>query len=189
MAEYSSNELRSGIKVLLDGDPCVVISGEFVKPGKGQGFTRIKLRNLNSGHIWERTVKSSEKLEKADVLEQDMQFLYTDGTHWCFMDTSSYEQYQVDSRTMGDAAQWVKEQDICRLTLWNGTPLLVAAPNFVELKVTQAEPGVKGDTATGGTKSVGLETGATVQVPLFISSGEVIRVDTRSGEYQNRVKS
>ncbi|MGI9295218.1 MAG: elongation factor P, partial [Pseudomonadales bacterium] len=150
---------------------------------------RVKLRNLKTGRVWERTFKSGDSLEGADVVEKDMEYLYNDGTHWHFMDPVSYEQYQADEKAVGDAGQWLKEQDSCVVTLWNDAPLVVTAPNFVELEISDTDPGLKGDTAQGGTKPATLTTGAVVKVPLFLNIGEVVRVDTRTGEYQNRVKS
>lgn len=189
MASYSTNEFRGGLKVLLDGDPCVILENEFVKPGKGQAFNRVRLRNLMSNRVWERTFKSGESLESADVIEQDMEYLYTDGEFWHFMLTDgSFEQYPADAKAVGDALKWLKEQDVYTVTLYNGAPLSVSPPNFVELEVVDTDPGMKGDTAQGGSKPATLSTGAVVNVPLFITIGEVLKVDTRSGEYVSRVK-
>jgi elongation factor P len=188
MARYNTSEFRSGLKILIDGDPCAIVENEFVKPGKGQAFSRVKIRNLKSGRVVDRTYKSGESVEAADVIELDMQYLYSDGELWHFMEPGSYEQYAAGEAAVTDARQWLKEEDTCKLTLWNGTPLQVDAPNFVELKITQTDPGVKGDTAQGGVKPATLETGAIVRVPLFVEEGELIRVDTRSGEYVSRVK-
>jgi elongation factor P len=187
MAHYSTSEFRSGMKVMLDGDPCSILENEFVKPGKGQAFNRVKLRNLKTGRQWERTFKSGETLEGADVVDRAMQYLYNDGEFWYFMEADTFEQHQADAAAVGDSYLWLKEQDSCDVTLYNGTPLSVAPPNFVELEIVETDPGIRGDTATGGTKPAKLSTGAVVKVPLFINSGEVVRVDTRSGEYQNRV--
>ena len=189
MATYSTNEFRSGLKVILEGDPCSILENEFVKPGKGQAFNRVRLRNLLSGRVWERTFKSGESIEGADVIDQDMEYLYTDGEYWHFMKMDdSYEQLPAGKNAVADALQWLKEQDVYTVTLWNGDPISVTPPNFVELEVVETDPGLKGDTAQGGTKPATLSTGAVVKVPLFINQGEVIRVDTRTGEYQNRVK-
>ncbi|MBZ2168538.1 MULTISPECIES: elongation factor P [Marinobacter] len=190
MASYSTNEFRSGLKVLLDGDPCIMLDNEFVKPGKGQAFNRVKLRNLMTNRVWERTFKSGESLEAADVLDQDMEYLYTDGEFWHFMLTDgSFEQFAADAKAVGDNVKWLKEQDVYTVTLYNGAPLSVTPPNFVELEVVDTDPGMKGDTAQGGSKPATLSTGAVVSVPLFISIGEVLKVDTRTGEYVSRVKS
>jgi len=186
MASYSTNEFRSGMKVMLDGDPCSILENEFVKPGKGQAFNRVRLRNLKTGRVWERTFKSGETLEGADVVDVTLEYLYTDGEFWHFMDPDSFEQYQADAQAVSECHIWLKEQDKCEVTLYNGTPLSVAPPNFVELEIVETDPGLKGDTASGGTKPATLSTGAVVKVPLFLSQGEVIRVDTRTGEYQNR---
>ena len=189
MASYSTSEFRSGLKVMLDGDPCSIIENEFVKPGKGQAFSRVRLRNLKNGRVWERTFKSGESLEAADVMDRDMEYLYNDGEFWHFMEPDTYEQYPADANAVGDAAKWLKEQDRCEVTLYNGSPLAVTPANFVELEITETDPGLKGDTASGGSKPATLSTGAVVKVPLFLSRGEVIRIDTRSGEYVGRGKS
>jgi len=188
MANYSTNEFRGGLKIMLDGEPYSIVENEFVKPGKGQAFNRVKVRNLKSGRVIERTFKSGDSVEAADIFEQEVQYLYNDGEFWYFMDPETFEQYPASEKQVNDAAQWLKEEDTCKMTLWNGEPLAVEAPNFVELKITETDPGVRGDTSGGGTKPATLETGAVVRVPLFVDEGEVIRVDTRSGEYVSRVK-
>ncbi|HEB58798.1 MAG TPA: elongation factor P [Gammaproteobacteria bacterium] len=188
MASYSTNEFRSGLKVMLDGDPCAIIENEFVKPGKGQAFNRVKIRNLITGRVIERTFKSGESIEAADVMDTEMQYLYNDGEMWHFMHPETYEQVAADEKAVGEAAKWLKEQDMCTVTLWNDSPISVVPPNHVNLTVTQTDPGVRGDTASGATKPATLETGAVVRVPLFVEEGEVIKVDTRSGEYVSRVK-
>ena len=186
MASYSTNEFRSGLKVMLDGEPCSILENEFVKPGKGQAFNRVRLRNLRTGRVWERTFRSGESLEAADVVDRTMEYLYTDGEFWYFMEPDTFEQHQADANAVGEARQWLKEQDPCEVTLYNGAPLSVAPQNFVELEIVETDPGLKGDTAQGGSKPATLSTGAVVKVPLFLSQGEVIRVDTRTGEYQGR---
>jgi len=188
MATYSTNEFRGGLKVMLDGDPCSIIENEFVKPGKGQAFSRVKLRNLKTGRVLERTFKSGESLPAADVLEIEMQYLYNDGALWHFMSPETYEQHAANETTVGDTKRWLKEQDLCTVTMYNGAPLAVEPPTFVSLKIIQTDPGVRGDTASGGTKPAKLETGAKVRVPLFLNEGELIKVDTRTGEYVSRVK-
>jgi elongation factor P len=188
MATYSTNEFRSGLKIMLDGDPYTIVDNEFVKPGKGQAFNRVKIRNLRSGRVIDKTFKSGDSVEAADVLDVDMQYLYTDGEFWHFMVPDTFEQYAAGDAAVADAKQWLKEQDVCVVTLWNNQPLSVTPPNFVELKIVETDPGVRGDTATGGTKPAVLETGAVVKVPLFIEEGEVLKVDTRTGEYVSRVK-
>ena len=189
MASYSTNEFRSGLKVMLEGDPCSIVENEFVKPGKGQAFNRVKLKNLKSGRVWERTFKSGESIESADVMGHDMEYLYNDGEYWHFMRTDgSYEQLVADRAAVEDSIQWLKETDKVTVTLWNDVPIAVTPPNFVELEITKTDPGLKGDTASGGSKPATLSTGVVVKVPLFLNIGEVIRVDTRTGEYQNRAK-
>ncbi len=188
MANYSTNEFRSGLRIIIDGDPCVIVENEFVKPGKGQAFNRVRIRNLKTGKIVDRTFKSGESVEAADVLETEMQFLYADGEYWHFMLLDTYEQFVADEKSVVDAKKWLTDQDLCQVTLWNNRPLLVEAPNFVELEITETDPGVRGDTASGGVKPATLTTGAVVRVPLFVEQGEVIKVDTRSGEYVSRVK-
>ncbi|MEM9171259.1 MAG: elongation factor P [Pseudomonadota bacterium] len=188
MASYNTNEFRSGLKLILDGDPYTIVENEFVKPGKGQAFNRVKVRNLKTNKVLDKTFKSGESVEAADVIELDMQYLYSDGEFWHFMEPDSYEQYAAGGPAVEDASKWLKDQDVCSVTLWNNAPLAVTPPNFVELKIVETDPGVKGDTAQGGVKPARLETGATVRVPLFVEEGEVIRVDTRSGEYVSRVK-
>jgi elongation factor P len=188
MATYSTSEFRSGLKILVDGDPCTIVENEFVKPGKGQAFNRVRIRNLKTGRIVDRTFKSGETVEAADVIDRQMQFLYADGDMWHFMEPDTFEQYPAGQAAVADAKAWLKEQDVCNVTLWNGVPLLVEPPNFVELRIVETDPGVRGDTAQGGVKPAKLETGAVVKVPLFVEQGELIRVDTRSGEYVSRVK-
>jgi elongation factor P len=188
MASYQTSEFRSGLKFLLDGDPYTIVENEFVKPGKGQAFNRVRIRNLKNGRVVDKTFKSGESVEAADVVETDMQYLYSDGEFWHFMNPSSFEQYAADATAVGDSVKWLKEEDICLVTLWNNSPLLVSAPNFVELKIVETDPGLRGDTAQGGVKPARLETGASVRVPLFLEEGEIIKVDTRNGEYVSRVK-
>jgi elongation factor P len=186
MANYSTSEFRSGLKVMLDGDPCSIVENEFVKPGKGQAFSRVRLKNLRTGRVWERTFKSGESLEAADVMDREMQYLYSDGEFWHFMHPETFEQVQADKNIVGESAKWLSEQDIVTLTLYNGEPLAVFPPNHVELEVVETDPGMKGDTAQGGTKPATLSTGAVVKVPLFVAIGDVLRVDTRTGEYLGR---
>jgi elongation factor P len=188
MAVYSTSEFKAGLKVMLDNDPCAIIENEFVKPGKGQAFNRVKIRNLKTGRVIERTFKSGESLEGADVVDVDMQYLYSDGEYRHFMKPDTFEQYQADEKIVGDAAKWLKDQDSCTVTLWNDAPLAVTPANFVELAIVETDPGVRGDTSGGGGKPAKLDTGAVVRVPLFVQQGETIKVDTRTGEYISRVK-
>ncbi|WP_110688016.1 elongation factor P [Salinicola aestuarinus] len=187
MANHSTNEFKGGLKVMLDGDPCNILENEYVKPGKGQAFNRVKLRNLITGRVWERTFKSGESLEGADVLELDMEYVYTDGDMWHFMKTDgSFEQYAVDKKAIADVEKWLKEQAVYTVTLWNDNAIAVTPPNFLELEVTETDPGLKGDTAQGGSKPATLSSGAVVRVPLFINQGEILKIDTRNGEYVSR---
>lgn len=188
MATYNTSEFKSGLKVMMDGDPCSILENEFVKPGKGQAFNRVKLRNLKTGRVIDRTFKSGETLESADIVETQLQYLYADGEFWHFMSPETYEQYSTEAAAVGDTAKWLKEQDSCTVTLWNGSPLLVTPPNFVALKVTETDPGIRGDTSGGGSKPATVETGAVVRVPLFIDVGDVLKIDTRTGEYVERAK-
>ena len=183
---YSANQLKNGLKVMIDGDPCSMQQVEFVKPGKGQAFTRVKMRNLITGRVWERTFKANESLESADVVERDMEYLYTDGEMFHFMVPVTFEQYAVEANSVGDNAKWLQDNTSCMITLWNDRAISVTPPNFVELEVTETDPGLKGDTAQGGSKPATLSTGAIVRVPLFIEQGEILKVDTRSGEYVSR---
>jgi elongation factor P len=188
MATYSTNEFRAGVKIMLDGDPYNILENEMVKPGKGQAFNRVRVRNLKTGRVLEKTFKSGDTVEAADVVDTDMQYLYNDGESWHFMHPETFEQIAADANVVGDAAQWLKEQDICIVTLWNDAPIAVTPPNHVVLKIVETDPGVRGDTATGGTKPAKCETGAVVKVPLFVEQGDLIKVDTRTGEYQGRAK-
>lgn len=186
MATFSTNEFKSGLKVMLDNDPCSILENEYVKPGKGQAFNRVRMRNLKTGRVIERTFKSGDTIEGADVVELEVQYLYGDGDMWYFMDQSSFEQYAADKNAMADAADWLKGEEICSVTLWNGSPLSVSPPIFVILEITETDPGIRGDTATGGSKPATLETGAVVKVPLFVNTGEKIKIDTRTGTYVSR---
>jgi len=188
MASYSTSEFKGGLKIMLDGDPYAIIENEFVKPGKGQAFNRVRVRNLKTGRVIERTFKSGDTVEAADVVETNMQYLYNDGELWHFMHPETFEQVTADATAVGDGAKWIKEQDVCIVTLWNGSPIGVTPPNFVVLNIVETDPGVRGDTSGGGGKPATLETGAVVRVPLFVQSGELIKVDTRTGEYVSRVK-
>ena len=188
MANYSTNEFKRGLKIMLDGDPYTIVENEFVKPGKGQAFNRVKVRNLKTGRTIERTFKSGESVEGADVMDMEMQYLYNDGELYHFMHPETFEQLGADDAAVGEEKKWLKEQDMCTITTWNGAVIAVSPPNHVTLKVVDTEPGIRGDTATGGTKPATLETGAVVQVPLFISIDDVLKVDTRSGEYVSRAK-
>jgi elongation factor P len=187
MATYSTNEFKAGLKVMIDGYPGAIVENEFVKPGKGQAFNRVRIRNLKTGRIIERTFKSGDTIEAADVVDMEMQYLYNDGEFFHFMNPETFEQLGADKEAVGDNAKWLKEQDVCLMTLWNGVPLAVEPPHTVTLKIVETDPGVRGDTSGGGGKPAKLETGAVVRVPLFVQEGETIKVNTRTGEYISRV--
>ncbi len=188
MAQYGTSEFRSGLRIIIDNDPCIIVENEFVKPGKGQAFNRVRIRNLKTGKTIDKTFKSGESVEAADVMDSQMQYLYSDGEFWHFMAPETFEQYAADESAIGDAKNWISDGDMCQVTLWNNAPLVVEPPNFVELEIIETDPGVKGDTASGGVKPAKLATGAVVRVPLFVDQGELIKVDTRSREYVSRVK-
>lgn len=188
MASYNTSEFRSGLRIIMDNDPCMIVENEFVKPGKGQAFSRVRIKNLKTGKTVDKTFKSGDSVEAADVVDTEMQYLYNDGEFWHFMVPDTFEQHAADRKAVADARNWLKEQDMCQVTLWNNVPLIVLPPNFVELEIVETDPGVRGDTASGGVKPAKLSTGAVVRVPLFVEQGEVIRVDTRSGDYVSRVK-
>jgi elongation factor P len=182
------NDVKNGQKIIVDRFPCTIVDTEYVKPGKGQAFTRVKYRNLKTGRVVEMTMKSTDSVEAADVVDTDMEFLYFDGEFFHFMHPETHDQLVADRASMGEAEKWLKGNETCVVTLWNGAPLVVTPPNFVELLVAETDPGVRGDTSGGGGKPAKLETGATVRVPLFVGQGEKIKVDTRTGEYISRVK-
>ncbi|MCA0394744.1 MAG: elongation factor P [Proteobacteria bacterium] len=188
MASLGMNDVKNGQKILVNNEPAVITETDYVKPGKGQAFTRVRYRLIKSGRVQEITMKSTDSVEAADVVDTDMQYLYSDGEYWHFMNPESFEQVQADKPGMGGAEKWLKGEETCVVTLWNGSPIMVTPPNFVELLITETDPGVKGDTAGTGGKPATLETGAVVRVPLFVGQEEVIKVDTRSGEYVSRVK-
>ncbi|EFM90154.1 putative elongation factor P [Actinobacillus pleuropneumoniae] len=188
MASYSTNDFKPGLKFIQDGEPCVIVENEFVKPGKGQAFTRTKIRKLISGKVLEINFKSGTSVEAADVVDYNYTYSYKDEDFWYFMHPETFEQISVDEKALGDNDKWLVDQAECIITLWNGSAISVTPPNFVELEVVETDPGLKGDTAGTGGKPATLSTGAVVRVPLFVQIGEVIRVDTRSGEYVSRVK-
>ncbi len=188
MAHFSTNEFKAGLKIMLDGEPCNILENEYVKPGKGQAFSRVRLRKLISNKVLEKTFRSGDSVEGADVMDTELSYLYTDGEFWHFMNNETFEQIAADEKALGDSIKWLVENDTCTITLWNGTPIVVTPPNFVELAITETDPGLKGDTAGTGGKPATLATGAVVRVPLFVQKGEIIRVDTRSGEYASRAQ-
>ena len=188
MANFSTNEFKAGLKIMLDGEPCNILENEYVKPGKGQAFNRVKIRKLISGKVLEKTFRSGESVEGADVMDTELAYLYTDGEFYHFMNNETFEQIAADEKAVGENIKWLAENDVCTITLWNGSPITVTPPNFVELEITETDPGLKGDTAGTGGKPATLTTGAVVRVPLFIQTGEVIKVDTRTGEYVSRAQ-
>lgn len=188
MSTHTTNEFKSGLKVMLDHEPCSILENEFVKPGKGQAFNRVKLRVLRTGRVLEKTFKSGDSLPGADVVDTDMQYLYNDGELWHFMAPETFEQHAVNKSILGDVVKWLKEQDSCIVTLWNGNVIAVTPPTFVTLKVVETDPGLRGDTVTGGSKPATLETGAVVRVPLFVNIDDLLKIDTRNGEYVSRGK-
>jgi elongation factor P len=197
MATISTNQFKAGIKIMMDDQPYVIIENEFVKPGKGQAFNRVKFRNLLNGRNLERTIKSGDSFEAADVNDVEMQYLYNDSEFWHFMDPLTYDQLGIEETAVNDIKIWLKSkgaenepwlenQDVCIVTLWNGKPIVVNSPNFMILKIVETDPGLRGDTVSGGTKPAKLETGAVVQVPLFVGQDEFIKVDTRNKTYMAR---
>lgn len=187
MTTYKTSDFRKGLKVQIDGEPYLMIEMNFVKPGKGNAMYKCKLRNLIRGGVLDRTYKGGDELEAADVVETQVQFLYRQVDKFVFMDNTTYEQYELTAEQVDDAWKYLKDGMNCQMMLFNGNPLTMTPPSHVELKVIQAEPGVRGDTATNVTKSVKVETGAEINVPAFIKEGNVIKVDTRTGEYTERV--
>ena len=182
-----TSQFRNGLKIELDGEPFTMIYFQHVKPGKGGAFVRTKVKNLKTGRVLDRTFRSGEKVEEADVAERKMQYLYQDGEDLVFMDTETFEQIPFSSEQVGEARKWLKENLDVEVLFWRGQPINLEIPSFVAYTIRRCDPGLKGDTAQGATKPATLETGAVVQVPLFVKEGERIRVDTRSGEYFERV--
>ena len=183
----SAGDFRNGVTIELEGNIFQIIEFQHVKPGKGAAFVRTKLKNIKSGGVVEKTFRPTEKCPTARIDRKDMQCLYNDGDLFYFMDNESYEQIAIAKDAIGDALKFVKENEMCKVCSHNGNVFAVEAPLFVELMITETEPGFKGDTATGATKPATVETGATVQVPLFVDQGETIKIDTRTGEYLSRV--
>ncbi len=178
---------RNGLKLEIDGDPFVMTYFQHVKPGKGGAFVRTKLKNLKTGRVLDKTFRSGEKIVEAEVEERKMQYLYQDGESFVFMDSETYDQLPFTAQQIGDGVKYLKENLDVDVVIWKGNPINVELPSFVKIVVARCDPGLKGDTASGATKPATLETGAVVQVPLFIKEGEMIRVDTRSGGYVERV--
>jgi elongation factor P len=182
-----TSQFRNGLKIELDGQPFTIVYFQHVKPGKGGAFVRTKVKNLLTGRTLDRTFRSGEKVQESDVAERTMQYLYQDGESFVFMDAESFDQIPISEEVLGDSRSFLKENTEVSVLFWKGNPVNVDLPAFIDLTVTQCDPGLKGDTATNVTKPATLETGAVVQVPLFIKEGERIRVDTRTGAYSERV--
>ena len=189
MASYNTSDFRKGLKVQIDGEPYLMVEMNFVKPGKGNAFYKCRLKNLIRGNVLDRTYKGGDSLDAADVEEINTQYLYRQGETFVFMENSTYEQYELSAEQVDDGWKYLKEGMPCQIMLFNEVPVTITPPNQVELKVEYCEPSAKGNTATNVTKPVKVETGAEFQCPAFIDIGNVIKIDTRSGEYVERVKS
>jgi len=185
---YETSDIRKGLKVKMDGYPWIVVDFQFVKPGKGTAFTRCRLKNLKTGSVLERTFKTGEKLDEANIEEHTAQYLYTDGEQYHFMDQESFEQISIQKSAMGGSENFLMENMVVAILFYENAPMNVELPTFIEAEITYTEPGMKGDTASGATKQATLNTGAVVLVPLFINQGDMIKVDTRDGAYVERVK-
>jgi len=186
---YESSDLRKGLKIIIDGQPFIITDFQFSKPGKGQALYRCKLKNMITGYTMDRTYRSGDKFEPANLEERRMQFLYNDAEGYHFMDTKTYDQVTLTEENIGEAKNFLQDNMEVDVLFFNETPISINLPNFVQLKVVKADPGVKGDTATGATKPATLETGYTIQVPLFIEEGDTLKIDTRTGQYVERVKA
>lgn len=188
MSSASTSDIRGGMKVEVENDPYLIISNEFVKPGKGNAFNRIKMKNMKTGRVIERTYKSGEKIDLADVEETQMRYLYKDADGVVFMDDKSFEQVTIPNETLGDSMQWLMEEVVFQIVFYKSEPIEIVPPTFMEMKITETSPGVRGDTASGRVlKPAITETGAKIQVPIFVEEGEKIKVDTRTCEYVSRV--
>ncbi len=188
MAQISTNEFKAGLKVEVDKEPYAIVSNEFVKPGKGQPFNRVKLKNLLTGRVIERTFKSGDKLDVADIEENKMRMVYKEQDGVVFMDDQSYEQINIPLSVIGDTAQWLMEEILYSVVFYKGLPIEVSPPTFMEMKVVETAPGVRGDTASGRVlKPATTESGSKIQVPIFVEEGDRVKVDTRTGEYVSRV--
>ena len=187
MAQYSTGDLRGGYKVEIDGEPYTVVSNEFVKPGKGQPFNRIKLKHLMTGRVVEKTFKSGDRVDAADVEEAKMRMLYKEGDSYVFMDDKTFEQASIPLSVIKDNEQWLVEEVLYAITLYKGQPIEVIPPTFMELKIKETTPGLRGDTSGRVLKAAVTENGAQIQVPLFVNAGDTVKIDTRTGEYVSRV--
>ncbi|MGQ9921820.1 MAG: elongation factor P [Desulfobacca sp.] len=185
---YSTADFRKGLKIEWEGTPYIIVEFQHVKPGKGGAFVRTKIKNLITGRVIDQTFRSGEKVERPDLQEKDMQYLYAEGDRYCFMDNGTYEQIYLTADQLGDSKDFLQDNLNLKVLYYKGQPIAVELPTFVELTVTHTEPGFKGDTASGGSKPATLETGAVIQVPLFIDIGDRLKVDTRTGTYVERLK-
>jgi elongation factor P len=185
---YECGDLKKGLKIEIDNEPYVITDFGFVKPGKGQALYKCRLKNMVTGSQFDRTYRSGEKFNKASLAEAEMEYLYFDGENYCFMNNSNYEQEFLTAEQIGAAKDLLKENIVCSILMFDEKPIGITLPNFVELKITKADPWIKGDTASGSSKPVTLETGYTLNVPPFIEEGEKIKIDTRTGQYVERVK-
>ena len=186
MAHYNTSQFKNGLKVLIDGAPYLIIANEFEKPGKGQAFTRLTLKNYLNGRVIEKTYKSGHKVEQADIEEEKLCYLYVEGNQYHFMHPETYEQTSVDSNAIGETKKWLVEQGLYTVLYWNGRAISAAAESFIELAVDQCPPGVRGNTVSGAMKNATLSSGAVIKVPLFINQGDIIKVDTRDSSYVSR---
>ncbi len=184
---YSTTDFRKGLKIEMEGTPYIIVECQHVKPGKGQAFVKTKIKSLLTGHVLDVNFRSGDKVDEPDLEEREMQFLYAEGDEFNFMDKNTYDQSMLTRDQLGESAGYLQENCEVKALFHNEKPIGIEVPIFVELKVTETEPGVRGDTATGATKPATLETGKTIQVPLFVNQGEVVKVDTRTGEYVERV--
>ncbi len=185
---YSTTDFRKGLKIEMGGEPFVIVDFQHVKPGKGGAFVRTRLKSLVTGNVIDQTFRSGDRVDKPDLEEREMQFLYQEGEEFHFMDTQTFEQLFLTAENLGENKDYLKENGIIKALFHNKRPIGVEVPMFVELKVVKSDPGIRGDTATGATKPATLESGAVIQVPLFVEEGDVIRIDTRTREYITRVK-
>ena len=185
---YTTTDFRKGLKVEIGGEPFVIVDFQHVKPGKGGAFVRIRLKSLLSGNVIDQTFRSGDRVDKPDLEEREMQFLYQTGDEFHFMDTQTYEQLFLTAEHLGESKDYLKENSVIKALFHNKRPIGVEVPMFVELKIVKSDPGIRGDTATGATKPATLESGAVIQVPLFVEEGDVVRIDTRTREYITRVK-
>ena len=183
-----SGDLKKGVKIEIDGEPYILVQFEFVKPGKGQALYKCKLKNMVTGVQFDRTFRSGEKFKQPDLEEQEMEYLYSEGDQFCFMNTTTYEQEFLTLEQIAEAKDFLKENTVCNILLFEGRPIGISLPIFINLKVEQTDPWVKGDTASGDSKPATLETGYVLQVPPFIEEGELLKIDTRTGAYVERVK-